>query len=97
MPNLKAAFEADPELKAVCTSRDGRIYSLPKKLPLRPKVCGDVMCINQEWLDNLGLETPKTYKELEEVLVQNLRQKMLTAMAIRPTRSVSQMRQAADC
>lgn len=70
MPNLKAAFEADPELKAVCTSRDGRIYSLPKKLPLRPKVCGDVMCINQEWLDNLGLETPKTYKELEEVLVK---------------------------
>ena len=68
MPNLKAAFEADPELKAVCTSRDGRIYSLPKKLPLRPKVCGDVMCINQEWLDNLGLETPKTYKELEEDL-----------------------------
>ena len=70
MPNLKAAFEADPELKAVCTSRDGRIYSLPKKLPLRPKVCGDVMYINQEWLDNLGLETPKTYKELEEVLVK---------------------------
>ena len=70
MPNLKAAFEADPELKAVCTSRDGRIYSLPKKLPLRPKVCGDVMCINQEWLDNLGLETPKTYKELEEGLVK---------------------------
>ena len=28
------------------------------------------MCINQEWLDNLGLETPKTYKELEEVLVK---------------------------
>lgn len=70
MPNLTAAFEADPELKAVCTSRDGRIYSLPKKLPLRPKVCGDVMFINQEWLDNLGLEVPKTYQELEDVLVK---------------------------
>ena len=68
MPNLKAAFEADPELKAVCTSRDGRIYSLPKKLPLRPKVCGDVMCINQEWLDALNLETPSNVEELTEVL-----------------------------
>ncbi|MDD7740424.1 MAG: extracellular solute-binding protein, partial [Lachnospiraceae bacterium] len=56
MPNLTAAFEESPELKAVCTSRDGKIYSLPKKLPLRPEVCGDVMFINKEWLDNLGLD-----------------------------------------
>ena len=70
MPNLTAAFEESPELKAVCTSRDGKIYSLPKKLPLRPEVCGDVMFINKEWLDNLGLDVPTTYKELEDVLVK---------------------------
>lgn len=68
MPNLTRAFEEDPELKAVCTGRDGKIYSLPKKLPLRPEVCGDIFYINKEWLDNLGLSVPTTYTELEEVL-----------------------------
>lgn len=68
MPNLTKAFEADPELKAVCTDRDGKIYSLPKKLPLRPEVCGNILYINKEWLDNLGLAVPTTYEELENVL-----------------------------
>lgn len=68
MPNLTAAMEQAPELKAVATGRDGRLWSLPKKLPMRPEVCGTVMYINQDWLDNLGLAVPKTYLELEEVL-----------------------------
>lgn len=68
MPNLTAAFEACPELKAICTDRDGRIYSLPKKLPLRPQVCGAILYINQTWLDNLGLAAPTTYTELADVL-----------------------------
>ena len=68
MPNLLRAFEEDPELKAVCTGRDGKIYSLPKKLPLRPEVCGDIFYINKEWLDNLNLAVPTTYEELETVL-----------------------------
>ena len=54
MPNLTALFEEDPELKAVCTDRDGKIYSLPKKLGIRPEVDGYVFYINKEWLDNLG-------------------------------------------
>lgn len=68
MPNLTAAMEAAPELKAIATDRDGKIYSLPKKLPLRPEVCGNILYINQTWLDNLGLETPKTLDELTTVL-----------------------------
>lgn len=68
MPNLTSIFESDPEMKAVCTDRDGKIYSLPKKLGLRPEVCGDSMYINKTWLDNLGLEVPTTYEELETVL-----------------------------
>lgn len=70
MPNLTAVFESDPELRAIATDRDGLIYSLPKRLPLRPEVCGNVAFINQKWLDNLGLQTPKTYLELEEVLTK---------------------------
>ena len=68
MPNLKAVFEKEPELLARAKDRNGEIYSLVKKLPLRPTVCGDIMYINQEWLDNLGLETPTTLDELTAVL-----------------------------
>lgn len=68
MPNLMKAMEDAPELRAVATDRDNKIYSLPMKLPLRPKVCGTIMYINQNWLDNLGLKTPKTLDELTNVL-----------------------------
>lgn len=68
MPNLSKILEEDGEMKAICTDREGKIMSLPKKLPLRPEVCGNVAYINQEWLDNLNLETPTTYEELADVL-----------------------------
>ncbi len=68
MPNLTAAMEKAPELKAIATSRDGKIYSLPKKLPLRPLVCGDEMYINREWLDRLGLSMPTNIEELANVM-----------------------------
>ena len=68
MPNLKAVFEKEPELLARAKDRNGEIYSLVKKLPLRPEVCGNILYINKEWLDNLNLEVPTTYEELENVL-----------------------------
>lgn len=67
MPNLTAIFNQEPELKAAAMNRDGEIYSLVKKLPLRPKVANS-MYINKEWLDNLGLDMPTTYEELTDVL-----------------------------
>ena len=63
MPNLKAVFEKEPELLARAKDRNGEIYSLVKKLPLRPEVCGNILYINKEWLDNLNLEVPTTYEE----------------------------------
>lgn len=68
MPNLTAIFEKEPSLLAAAKDRNGEIYSLVKKLPLRPTVCGDVMFINKEWLDNLGMEVPTTLDELTTVL-----------------------------
>lgn len=68
MPNLTAIMEEDTQMRAICTDRDGKIYSLPKKLGIRPEVDGYVFYINKEWLDNLGLEVPTTYQELETVL-----------------------------
>lgn len=67
MPNLMAAFEKEPALRALVTSPDGHIYSLPKKLPLRP-LTGNQLFINQKWLDNLGLEMPDTYEDFYNVL-----------------------------
>lgn len=67
MPNLKAAFDEDPALRAMATSPDGHIYSLPKKLPLRP-IAGNALFINQQWLDNLNLPMPDTYQEFYDVL-----------------------------
>lgn len=68
MPNLKAAFEEMPALKAAATSADGHIYSLPSRMPSRPVAC-DVPVINVKWLENLGLEMPTTIDELEQVLL----------------------------
>lgn len=67
MPNLKAAMEKEPKLKALITSPDGHIYSLPKKLPMRPLIDNQLF-INQKWLDNLGLEMPDTYEDFIKVL-----------------------------
>jgi len=67
MPNLKTAFDEDPTLRAIVTSPDGHIYSLPKKLPMRP-IAGNSLFINQKWLDNLGLSMPETYEDFYNVL-----------------------------
>lgn len=67
MPNLKKAFEEMPALKAISTSSDGHIYSLPCRMPKRP-ICCYVPVINMQWLKNLNLEVPNTIDDLEAVL-----------------------------
>lgn len=65
--NVKVMFEEHPELKALCTTLDGKIYGLPyyekASVNTRP------LFINQVWLDNLSLEMPTTWDELENVLI----------------------------
>lgn len=68
MPNLTAAMEKDPTLRAIATSPDGHIYGLPKKSPMRPTIANQLF-INQTWLDNLGLDMPDTYEDFIDVLV----------------------------
>ena len=67
MPNFKKIMESDPVMKTLATSSDGHIYGLPSKKPCRPIVANQ-MFINQTWLNNLGLDMPKTYDEFVEVL-----------------------------
>jgi putative aldouronate transport system substrate-binding protein len=67
MPNLKAIMAQDPAVRRAITYADGKIYSLPGKLPLRPQV-GTGWFINKVWLDKLGLAVPQTTAELATVL-----------------------------
>jgi putative aldouronate transport system substrate-binding protein len=66
MPNLKKAMEESPVLKKISTFPDGKIYSLPARLPSRPKSRNQPV-INKKWLDKLGLEAPKTTDDLYKV------------------------------
>ncbi|MFB9326131.1 extracellular solute-binding protein [Paenibacillus aurantiacus] len=67
MPNLKAAMEESPELRKISTFPDGKIYSLPARLPSRP-VTQNQPVINKAWLDKLGLAAPTNIDELYTVL-----------------------------
>jgi putative aldouronate transport system substrate-binding protein len=67
MPNLKAAFAETPELRRACTAPDGKIYSLPARLPARP-ITRNMTIINKVWLDRLGLAEPQTLDDLYNVL-----------------------------
>lgn len=73
MPNLKKVFDENPEYRAMCTTPDGHIYGLPWIEQLGAdkeaiQTIGDMPFINKKWLDELGLEVPKTTEELVEVL-----------------------------
>ncbi|WP_243895773.1 extracellular solute-binding protein [Paenibacillus sp. F411] len=68
MPNLTALIEANPEFKSIMTAPDGHIYSLPSIRELMLWLSPDMMYLNKEWLDQLGLEVPKTTDELKTVL-----------------------------
>lgn len=65
-PNIKQMFEEEPDTQ-VLAELDGRIYGIPKFQGKWPAT-NTVMFINQKWLDNLGLEAPTTFTELEVVL-----------------------------
>lgn len=67
-PNIVQLFNEEPDCKALVTQMDGRIFCVPKFQGKWPST-NTVMFINQEWLDNLGLEMPTTFSELKDVLI----------------------------
>jgi putative aldouronate transport system substrate-binding protein len=75
MPNLKAVFDKYPEYRAMCEDSEGHIWALPwieqlgsNKTAIQT-VGNNFTYINQKWLDFLGLETPTTVDEFEQVLL----------------------------
>ncbi|QJD82057.1 extracellular solute-binding protein [Cohnella herbarum] len=73
MPNLKAILDRRSDIKAYITAPDGNIYALPvgEEIGSGQQVIGsqpNFLYINQEWLDNLGLQMPTTIDEFTNVL-----------------------------
>ena len=75
MPNLKAVFDKYPEYRTMCEDADGHIWALPwieqlgsNKTAIQT-VGNNFTYINQKWLDFLGLQTPTTVDEFEQVLL----------------------------
>ncbi|MGP3972403.1 ABC transporter substrate-binding protein, partial [Streptomyces sp. 6N223] len=67
-PNIQDAFAETPEVERIATAPDGNIYGMPQWNDCYHCSHGFKMWINQEWLDNLGLEMPTTTDEFREVL-----------------------------
>ncbi len=63
-PNLKALYEEYPAVLYPVT-RDGVIYGLPNMYAMDE---GTIMWVREDWLQNVGLDAPKTLEEFEEVL-----------------------------
>ena len=66
--NTKAVFEKNPALKRLATSPDGNIYGLIEGSAI-PANMANRNWINEQWIENLGLEFPETLDDLYEVLV----------------------------
>ncbi|MGT2832743.1 ABC transporter substrate-binding protein [Streptococcus halotolerans] len=73
MPNLKKILDENPQYRALITAPDGHIYSFPWIEELGEgkesiHSVNDMAWINKKWLDELGLDMPKTTDELVKVL-----------------------------
>lgn len=79
MPNLTKILDEHPEIRAAITMDDGGIYGLPSAEQMGTAGIGkeedysiftipQFSMINKKWLDDLGLEVPKTLDELHTAL-----------------------------
>ncbi|MDR2079207.1 MAG: extracellular solute-binding protein, partial [Treponema sp.] len=67
-PNTRKMFSEKPEIRALVTQLDGKIYGLPRYSKFGAPVVAP-MFINKAWLDRLGLKVPATWDELKTVLI----------------------------
>lgn len=68
MPNFKKLMDEIPSLEQSITAADGNIYALPQVDISNTGKIDFKQWINEEWLENLGLEKPTNLDELVEVL-----------------------------
>ncbi|WP_054025244.1 extracellular solute-binding protein [Bacillus sp. FJAT-28004] len=67
-PNIKTAMEKEPLLKALNTAPDGNIYGLVAYSQCFHCSYPNKMWVNTKWLEQLGLDMPKTTAEFTTML-----------------------------
>lgn len=67
-PNIKAYLDDNPDIKKMITAPDGHIYALPQFEKSLAARSNDAFFMNKKWLDELGLEIPKTTEEFKSAL-----------------------------
>ncbi|WP_305766946.1 extracellular solute-binding protein [Candidatus Epulonipiscium viviparus] len=67
-PNIKKALDENPVIRDTWTLEDGNMYCIPRIGKSPRNLATEKMWINQDWLNNLGLEVPTTTDEFYEVL-----------------------------
>ncbi|NEE00888.1 extracellular solute-binding protein [Phytoactinopolyspora halotolerans] len=68
MPNVEAMFAENPELESMATQTGGEVYAIGGYRRFWPETVTH-QYINQQWLDEVGLDVPTTWDELFDVLV----------------------------
>ncbi|WP_125776474.1 extracellular solute-binding protein [Antribacter gilvus] len=68
LPNVQEMFDDVDGAELLATSTDGKVQALPSFKNFWPTAISH-QYINQQWLDELGLEAPTTWDELYDVLV----------------------------
>lgn len=67
-PHVQEMLEGDPSIKKAITAPDGRIYSLPTNKNNPSNLVDNMLWMNPDWLEQAGMEAPKTTDEFVEVL-----------------------------
>ncbi|MAS33738.1 MAG: ABC transporter substrate-binding protein [Anaerolineaceae bacterium] len=67
--HIQEVYEGSPLVEPLIMSPDGNIYGLPQVNECYHCYYSQRLYINQQWLDNLGLEMPQTTEDFFNVLV----------------------------
>ncbi len=67
-PHVKEMFDSDTALRTAMTAPDGKIYSFPTNKNNPSNVVDNMLWMNPDWLDQLGMDVPKTTDEFVDVL-----------------------------
>lgn len=70
MPNYKAFLESDPDLMKQAVTDEGILYGFHGVNMDSERPCDCGLFIRKDWLEELGLETPETIDEWENVLTK---------------------------
>lgn len=67
-PNFSKLLEENPDLRRNITTPDGHIYALPTVIDVPRDLTGPKLWINKKWIDEAGLDMPKTVEDLYQIL-----------------------------